>query len=82
MIGNKELLLMVNVLLGQKLLVEFPMARVLGSILFVIFINYIEDEEKDVGVMIRKYVKASSQCVTIFQNLKYNFGYDQENVHL
>ena len=39
------------------------------------------DEEKDLGVMIRKYLKASSQCVKIVQTA-INFGYNQENVHL
>ena len=38
MIGNKELLLIVNVLVGQKLVVECP-----RPVLFVIFINDIED---------------------------------------
>ena len=39
------------------------------------------DEEKDLGVMIRKDLKASSQCVKI-KNCKLNFRYDQENIHL
>ena len=42
-IGNKGLLLMVNVLFGQKLVVECPRARSWGLILFVIFINDIEN---------------------------------------
>ena len=40
------------------------------------------DEEKDLGVMIRKDLKASNQCIKIVKTAKSNFGYDQENVHL
>ena len=37
------------------------------------------DEEKDLGVMIRKDFKASSQCIKIVKTANQNFGYDQEN---